>query len=124
MRAIQTVGQFCSTAYKKMNDHDKRRFVVAFDELTENLEKVAADPTFIPQYTTEVYDKDTPSVSDLSVHGQPAPRKSLFWASEKVLGWASQILEGLDNYYLCRDVFLPSLHAAYLLGKGGGTRTL
>ena len=95
-------------------------FVVAFDELTDNLEKVAADPTFIPQYTTEVYDKDAPAGSDLLVHGQPVARKSLFWALEKALDWVSQILEGLDNYYLCRNVacraFMP--HTCWVKEEG------
>ena len=86
LSAIKTVGQFCSSAYRKMNDNDKRRFVVAFDELTENLDKVATDPTCIPQYTTEVYAKDAPVGSDLLAHGQPVARKSLFWASEKSTG--------------------------------------
>ena len=111
LQTLKVIGKFCQRAYTKMSDHDKRRFVLAFEELEKNLQKIAEDPTFVPQHHTELFDPASHAGgSDLSVQGQPMevnvdtpPPKSLFWATEKVLDWTSQVLEGLDNYYLCRN---------------------
>ena len=109
LQTLKVIGKFCQRAYTKMSDHDKRRFVLAFEEQENNLQKI-----FVPQLHTGVFDPASQAVgTDLSVQGQPMdamevdvdtpPPKSLFWATEKVLDWTSQVLEGLDNYYLCRN---------------------
>ncbi|MFM7979000.1 MAG: hypothetical protein ACKPKO_06750, partial [Candidatus Fonsibacter sp.] len=122
MHAINTIGKLISRAHENMSDHDKRRFVVAFEELDDNVNKIAADPTFIPHHTTEVYDtviQGQPVGSDLLVQGQPVG-KSLFWVSEQVLDWASELLGGLDNYYMCRNTscraFMP--HTCWVKEEG------
>lgn len=110
---IRTVGKLCQRTYNKLDERDKRRFVVAFQEMEENLSKIAETPMFIPQYHTEVYDKeDAPAGFEYQVHSQAVVQKSLFWAAEGALDWSSQLMEGLDNYYLCRNIdcraFMPN----------------
>ena len=114
-KAISTVGKFVKHAYNKLSQHDKMRFVVAFQEQEANIAGVAKNPHFIPEFTVADVDLPPAADSDLSVQGprggQVLP-KPLFWAHERALDWTSKLMGGLDNYYLCRNVerrtFMPA----------------
>ena len=73
-------GRSGQRPYIQMTEQNKRRFVTAFREDEYHVEKISREPDYVPQYV------NTP----------------LFWTPERVIDFASQIWEGMDNYYLCR----------------------
>jgi hypothetical protein len=68
-------------AYRKMDDAQKRRFVNSYREFTENKKAVSVDPSYVPQFVC---------TAD-------------FWVPARILEYASELCEGIDNYFVCRD---------------------
>lgn len=126
----RTIADFVSRAYKGMTDYNKLRFVVAFQEMEHNLKAVATDPTFVPTFDWKPL-SDEPG-ADLSVQAQAlaaagltnvggtkgadlsvqdrivadagATIASLFFVPERTLDYASELMPGLDDFYLCRNM--------------------
>jgi hypothetical protein len=154
--------QLAADAYKQLSDYDKERFVVAFQELQDNVHGVAADPTYVPppygpmpapdpsgaggssagqapapagagagadlavharrkescpvEVSSEDEDMASAAGADLPVQarqgrgataGADLPvqgRKGLlFWLSAHTVEWASEMIKGVDNYFMCRS---------------------
>ena len=78
---VRRMASFVAAGHKRMTEENKERFNEAMEELTENLQKIQADPTFVPELTVT----------------------QSFWCTEDVLDFSSSVMEGADNYYLCRN---------------------
>ena len=78
---VRRMALFVGSGHKRMTEENKERFNEAMEELTENLQKIEADPTFVPELTVT----------------------QSFWCTEDVLDFSSTVMEGADNYYLCRN---------------------
>ena len=78
--AVRTLAGCIQFAYRKMDDNDKHRFLQANLELVFNSQTIARDPCFVPQFC------DTKS----------------FWLPNAIAQYASELIEGADNYFICR----------------------
>ena len=121
-KACKAFVVLAKRAYEGMSDFDKRRFVVAYKEQDKHLQAAAKDPSFVPprhgpmteEQAQELEGKGKMASTDLSVQGsaaaagsadpsaQASPPALLFWLPSHIVDWASEIVKGLDNYYLCR----------------------
>jgi hypothetical protein len=69
-----------SHAFNTASDYDRERMRAAAAEQEVHLEAMSKDPTYVAQYVTTEH----------------------FWTPERILDYASKIVPGLDEYYVCR----------------------
>jgi hypothetical protein len=83
-------------SFMKKSDKDQKRYVIAMTECEAIRRAQAEDETFVPELTTEVF-RGVGVDPDLSVD-EPPP----FFVDYLASDYASNMAEGLDNYYVCR----------------------
>ena len=127
--AVKALAVLAKAAFDKMSEFCKRRFVVAFREQKSNLDRIAENAEYVPQHgpvregdfgddggadhsvqARGAKEGADGSGTDLSV--QDRDRPLLFWVPERALDWASEVITGVDQYYLCRlstcRAFMPN----------------
>jgi hypothetical protein len=93
---IKGLAEVMYDSFMKKSEKDQKRHLVAMEEYEAIRKAQAEDETFVPELTTEVF-RGRGVDSDPSVDG-PSP----FFVSYMASDYASQLAEGLDNYYVCR----------------------
>jgi hypothetical protein len=93
---LKGLAEVMLDSFTKKSEKDQKRYLVAMTEYEAIRKAQAEDETFVPELTTEVF-RGRGVDSDPSVDG-PAP----FFVNYLASDYASQLAEGLDNYYVCR----------------------
>lgn len=85
-----------------MDQPDQARFRVAQQEYMDHRTAMAQDETFVPEFSKEVFKLpgagETDSDLSVKVPSPPSP----FFLDAWTLDQASELVRGLDNYYVCR----------------------
>ena len=78
---IVDIAEAVAHAFSAMSNYDRTRIEEAYVEQEKHLEEMSMDDTHVAQYATTEH----------------------FWAPERILDYASKLVEGLDEYYACRN---------------------
>jgi hypothetical protein len=100
----ETVKKLCrevvvafEVAFKKMEQEEKNKYLIAFEEHTSLRQAIASDPTFVPEDTKEVFvGPDGPSKL---LEESPCP----YFLTSFETSFASEIIPGIDNFFICRQ---------------------
>jgi hypothetical protein len=85
-------------AFKKMEQEEKNRYLIAFNEHSDHRQAIASDPTYVPEDTKEVYIGESGMNSEL-LKDNPHP----FYLTSFETQFASELIPGIDNFFFCRQ---------------------